>query len=105
MKGLRREDSAAAMHCRAYSGAAMSVGIDTRGRTLNLRRPGSDMCVCSLDRVSKSAGEVALLDNEEIAEELSVASVRIEDVIESVASSDFIWVRQAGAAVRSCSDL
>jgi hypothetical protein len=83
--GFKREDSAAAIHCLAYSEGAISVGIEILGRTSNVCR----FAVCdvdfgaSLEFVSKPVGEVALLDIEDRAEEASSISVIIEEAIEA----------------------
>lgn len=71
------------MHCLAYSDGAMSVGIETFGRTSYLER-----CFCGLDLlstlglISKSVGEVALLERDDRAEEASSISVVMDDAIE-----------------------
>lgn len=88
--GFSREDSAAAMHCLAYSLGAISVGIETLGRISYFSRclPTFEaFLVVSLELGSKSVGEVALLDIEERAEEASSISVIIEDAMESRALS------------------
>jgi hypothetical protein len=89
LNGFRREDSAADIHCLAYSEGAMSVGIETLGRTSYLGRfpPSEDRFVGSLELASKPVGVVALLDNEERAEEPSSNSIVMEEVIESRALS------------------
>jgi hypothetical protein len=86
--GFRREDSAAAIHCLAYSEGAISVGIETFGRTSYFVRclPVCDFVV-SLELPSKPVGDVALLEIEESAEEPSSTSVAIDEAIESRALS------------------
>lgn len=88
--GFRREDSAAAMHCLAYSDGAISVGIDTLGRTSYFSRRFvvfDAVFVVSLELGSKLVGEVALLDIDERADEASSMSVVMDDAIESRALS------------------
>lgn len=89
--GFKREDSAAAIHCLAYSEGAISAGIEILGRTSYVRRfVFRDVGLAvSLDVVSKPVGEVALLDIEDRADETSSASVTIEEVIEPRALSGF----------------
>ena len=88
--GFRREDSAAAMHCLAYSLGAISVGIETFGRTSYF---GRRFLVCetdfvvSLEPTSNPVGDVALLDIDERADETSSTSVVMDDAIESRALS------------------
>ncbi len=69
--GFRREDSAAAIHCLAYSEGAISVGIETLGRTSYFGRwvifCGADF-ILSLELPSKPVGDVALLETEDRAE-------------------------------------
>ena len=85
MYGFRREDSAAEIHCRAYSEGAISVGIDTFGRTSYFRRC-LPVCeagfVFSLELLSKSIGDVALLEIEDRAEKPSSMSVAMDEAIE-----------------------
>lgn len=90
--GLNREDSAAEIHCLAYSLGARSVGIETLGRTSYLGRcvvAYRDFLGASLKLWSNPVGEVALLDIDESAEDASSLSVAIEEAIESRALSDF----------------
>ncbi len=102
--GFKREDSAAAIHCLAYSLGAMSVGIETFGRTSNLSRRSAILeagFVVSLERPSNPVGDVALLDIEERADETSSMSVTIDDAIESralsglrcklISEADLVW--------------
>lgn len=78
------------MHCRAYSESAISVGIETFGRTSYF---GRCLPVCepdfvvSLELLSKPVGDVALLEIEERAEEASSMSVAMDEAIESRALS------------------
>lgn len=77
------------MHCLAYSSGAMSVGIETFGRTLSFTHrfdfdgvTWDDDCLESLE-FSKSAGEVALLDTDASADETSERSVVDEDAVDA----------------------
>ena len=88
--GSGREDSAAAIHCLAYSEGAISVGIETFGRTSYFGRclPVCEaVFVFSLELPSKPDGDVALLDIEDRAEEPSSMSVAMDEAIESRARS------------------
>lgn len=87
--GFKRDDSAAAMHCLAYSDGAISVGMDTLGRTLYvLRFVFWDECLAvSLEVASKPVGDVALLDIEDRADETSSISVTMDEAIEPRALS------------------
>lgn len=78
------------MHCRAYSDGAMSVGMDTLGRTSYFSRRflvWDSFLVVSLELESKPVGEVALLDIDESADEASSRSVVMDEAIESRALS------------------
>jgi hypothetical protein len=87
--GFKRDDSAAAIHCLAYSEGAMSVGIEILGRTSYVRRffDCDEGLAVSLEVVSKPEGEVALLDTEDRADEISSTSVAMEEAIEPLALS------------------
>lgn len=89
--GFNREDSAAAIHCLAYSEGAISVGMEILGRTSYVWRfVARDLGLAgSLDVISKPVGEVALLDIDERADEMSSTSVAIEEAIEARALSGF----------------
>ena len=78
------------MHCLAYSEGDMSVGMETLGRTSYLERcdPVCDPAfVVSLELPSNPVGDVALLEMEESAEEMSSISVAMDEAIESRAPS------------------
>jgi hypothetical protein len=77
------------MHCLAYSSGAISVGIETFGRTLSFTHrfafdevTWDDDCLESRE-LSKSAGEVALLDTDANAEETSDRSVVDDDDVDA----------------------
>lgn len=82
------------MHCLAYSEGAISVGIETFGRTSYFGRC-FPVCeagfVFSLELPSKSVGDVALLEIEDRAEEPSSMSVAMDEAIESRALSGRRW--------------
>lgn len=81
--GLRRDDSAAAMHCLAYSDGWISIGIETLGRTLYFGRCFELGELFEVSRESTPIGDVALLDTEERDEENSEVSVIVVEVNES----------------------
>ena len=85
--GFNREASAAAIHCLAYSDGAISVGIETFGRTsyLGRRFPEDGDFESSLGSIP--VGDVALLDTDEWPEEASDISVIIDEAKESRALS------------------
>ncbi len=78
------------MHCLAYSLDAMSVGMETRGRTSCFRlgmRPAGRRGLVDSRELSTSIGEVALLDSDESEEVESSISVPPGDGTESRALS------------------
>ena len=78
------------MHCLAYSEGAISVGIETFGRISYFSRlfpVSAAVFDDSFEPKSNPVGEVALLDNEDRADEPSSMSVVIDEAIESRALS------------------
>ena len=76
------------MHCLAYSSGAISTGIETFGRTLSFTHrfafdgvTWEDDCLESRE-LSKSAGDVALLDKDANDEETSDRSVVDDDAVD-----------------------
>jgi hypothetical protein len=93
--GLRRDDSAAEIHCLAYSAVEISVGIEALGRILYVWRYGPETGALVLDSfgpASNTFGEFDMLDMDERAEEASSRSVFIEEAIESRALSGLRWI-------------
>ena len=93
--GLRRDDSAAEIHCLAYSAVEISVGIEARGRILYVWRrcPATEgAAVDPFEPASNAFDEFDTLDMDERAEETSSRSVFKEEAIESRALSGLKWI-------------
>jgi hypothetical protein len=93
--GLRRDDSAAEIHCLAYSAVDISVGIETRGRTsyVGRRFPGAEApFIEPFEPASNPVEDVDMLEMDERAEEASSRSVFMEETMESRALSGFKWI-------------
>ena len=89
--GFRRDDSAAAIHCLAYSAGDLSVGIDCLGRTSYCCRriPATETPFVYSFEPSNPVGDVDILERDVRAEEASSRSVFIVEAIESRALSGF----------------
>jgi hypothetical protein len=99
------------MHCLAYSSGAMSIGIETLGRTLSFAHrfafdgvTWDDDCLESLE-ISKSAGEVALLDTDASAKEASERSVVDDDAVDARISSTLVRETPLFCGGRRCKSL
>lgn len=84
------------MHCLAYSSGARSVGIETFGRTSDFTQRfvfdggiWDDECLESRE-LSKSVGDVALLDTDAKTEETSDRSVVDDEAVDALIFSTLV---------------